>query len=60
MNIKMAINTYQSTIESKNKLSKQAEQKQNHRYGKHQDGGQWGGGSGRMKENVKELRSTNW
>ena len=26
----------------KNKLSKQAEQKQNHRYGDHWDGGQWG------------------
>ena len=34
MNIKMAINSQLSTIESK-KLSKQAEQKQNHRYGDH-------------------------
>ena len=56
----MAINTYQSTIESKNKLSKQAEQKQNHRYGKHQDGGQWGGEPGGVGEKMKGLRSTNW
>ena len=32
MNNKMAINTYLSTIESKNKLSKQEEQRQNHGY----------------------------
>ena len=44
MNIKMAISTYLSTIESKNKLSKQEEQRQNHGYGEHFDGCQMGGG----------------
>ena len=44
MNIKMAINSQPSTIQSKkNKLSKQAEQKQNHRYGDHLEGYQLGG-----------------
>ena len=38
MNFKMAINSQLSTIESKNKLSKQTEQKQNHRYGDHLEG----------------------
>ena len=38
----MAINTYLSTIESKNKLSKQ-EQRQNHGYREHFDGCQMGG-----------------
>ena len=42
MNNKMAINTYLSTIESKNKLSKQ-EQRQNHGYREHFDGCQMGG-----------------
>ena len=32
MNNKMAINTYLSTIESKNKINKQATQRQNQRY----------------------------
>ena len=32
MNNKMAINTYLSTIESKNKVSRQDEQRQNHGY----------------------------
>ena len=41
MNIKMAIN---SQLNLKNKLSKQAEQKQNHRYGDHLEGYQLGGG----------------
>ena len=35
MNIKMATNSQLSTTEPKNKLSKQAEQEQNHRYGDH-------------------------
>ena len=35
MNSKMAKNTNLSTIESKNKLSKQAKQRQNHGYGEH-------------------------
>ena len=60
MNNKMAINTYLSTIESKNKLSKQEEQKRNHRYGEHRDGNWWGEPSGEMAEKVKGLRCTNW
>ena len=43
MHIKMGINSQLSTTESK-KLSKQAEQKQNHRYGDHLEGYQLGGG----------------
>ena len=38
MKIKMVVNSQISTIESKNKVSKQAEQKQNHRYGDHLEG----------------------
>ena len=38
MNNKMAMNTYLSTIDLKNKLSKQEEQRQNHGYGEHFDG----------------------
>ena len=48
MNIKMKTNSQLSTTESK-KLSKQAEQKKNHRYGDYLEGyqlegeeGQWG------------------
>ena len=44
----------------KNKLNKQAEQKQNHRHGEHWDGSQLGGDSGGMGEMVKGLRSTSW
>ena len=44
MNIKMTINSQLSTIESKNKLSEQAEQKQNYRYGDHLEGYKLGGG----------------
>ena len=55
----MAINLQLSTIEFKKQTSKQAEQKQNHRYGEHWDGGQCGGGSDGMGEKVKGLRSTN-
>ena len=43
MNVKMAKNSQLSTIESKNKLSKQAEQKQDHRCGDHLEGCQLGG-----------------
>ena len=56
----MALNSQPSTTESKIKLSKQAEQKQNHRYGGQWDGGQLEGESGRMGEKMKVLRSTNW
>ena len=52
MNIKMATNSQLSTMESKNKskLSKQAEQEQNLRYGDHLEGYQLGGGSERMRK----------
>ena len=59
MNNKMAINKYLSTIEYKNKLSKQVEQIQNHRYGEHFDGCQMGGWCGVMGEEVMGLRSKN-
>ena len=58
MNNRMAINTYLSTIESKNKLSKHV-QRQNHGSGEHFDGCQVGGGVGEMGEEVRELGSTN-
>ena len=41
-----------------NKLNKQAEQKQNHRYGDHLEGYQLGGRRGQMGEKVQALRST--
>ena len=46
MNSKMTTNTQLLTTEpkNKNKLSKQLEQKQNHRNGDHMEGYQWGGG----------------
>ena len=47
MNIKMAMNSQLSTTEPK-KLSKQANQKQNRRYGDHLEGYQLGGGRRRM------------
>ena len=49
MNNKMAINTYLSTIEPQNKLSKQEEQRQNHGYRERFDGcqmGEWYKGMG--------------
>ena len=50
MNIKMATHSQLSTIESKNRLSKQAEGKQNHRYGDHLEGYQlWGKGENEGK-----------
>ena len=60
MNIKIAINSQLSTIEcKKNKLSKQAEQKQNHRYGDYFEGYQFGGRRGRMGDKVQGLGSMN-
>ena len=59
MDIKMGVNSQLSAIESK-KQTKQAEQKQNHRYGDHLEGFQSEGGSGRIGEKVQGLRSTNW
>ena len=55
MNNKIAINTHLSTIESKNKPSKQ-EQRQNHGYGEFFDGCQMERVCRRM---VRGLRSTN-
>ena len=43
----------------KNELSKQLEQEQNHRNGDHMEGYQWGGGGGRMGEEVHGIRSIN-
>ena len=58
MNIKMATNSQLSTTESKNnKLSKQAEQEQNHRSGDHLEDHQLGGERGRIGEKVQGLRS---
>ena len=60
MNIKVAINSQLlKQLNLKSKLSKQAEQKQNHRYGDHLEGYQLGGGRGRMGEKVHGLKSTN-
>ena len=47
MNNKIAINTYQQ-LNLKNKLNKQVEKKQNHRYGDYSKGYQLGGGRGEM------------
>ena len=60
MNKNMAINAYISTIVSKKKKTKQAEQKQNHRYRQHVDGFHMGPGSGEWLEKLKGLRSTHW
>ena len=49
---------YVSINNLKNKLSKQAEQKQNHRYGELVDGNQMGGETGEIGEKVKGLKST--
>ena len=60
MKNKMAeIQIYQQ-FNLKNKLSKQAEQEQNHRYGDHLEGYQLGRGKRRMEVKVRRLRSTNW
>ena len=55
MNNKMAINTYLSTTESKNKLSKQ-EQRQNHGYRVCFDGCQIRRGWGGKEEELRGLR----
>ena len=44
----------------KNKLSKQADKKQNHTYGDHLEGYQLGRGKERMEGKVQGLRNTNW
>ena len=57
MNSKTTTNSQLPTTESKNKLSKQLEQEQNHRNGDHMEGYQWGGAGERMGENVEGIRS---
>ena len=59
MNIKMAINSHLS-LNPNDKLSKQAEQEQNHIYGDHLEGYQLGEGRGIMGGMVQGIRSTNW
>ena len=57
MNIEMITDSQLSTTESKNnknKLSKQLEQKQNHRHGDHMEGYQWGGGGGEWGKSYRE------
>ena len=58
MNNTMAINTYLSQSNLKNKLSKE-EQRQNHGYGEHSDDCQMGWGFGGMYKKARGLRSTN-
>ena len=60
MNIKMTTNLLLSTTESKQqqqKLSKQPEQEQNHRYGDHLEGYQLGRGKGTMGAKMQGLKS---
>ena len=54
----MAINTYQQ-LNLKNKLSKQEEQRQNHRYRERLVVARWEGRCVGMGEEVRELRTTN-
>ena len=54
----MAINS--QLVNLKNKPSKQAKQKQNHKYGDHLEGYHLGEGKRRMEEKMQGLRSTNW
>ena len=60
MNIKMAIISQLSTIESEKQTKKQAEQKLNHRYGDHLQGYQLGGGRGRMGGKGAAIKKYNW
>ena len=60
MNSKMKTNSQPSTNEAKktkNQLSKQLEQEQNHRNGGHMEGYQWGGRGGQWGEKVQEIGS---
>ena len=51
----MAINSQLSTIEAKNKLSKEEETKQNHKYGVHLDGGtSWEGEGGEWGKRCRD------
>ena len=61
MNSKIT-NNYQELnlkTKTKNKLSKQLEQEQNHRNGDHMEGYQQGGGGRRIGEKVQGIRSIN-
>ena len=60
MNIKMTTNSQLSTTEpkkQKQKLGKQLEQEQDHRYGGHLEGYQLGGGGVRVEEKIQGKRS---
>ena len=64
MNSKMTTNsqllrTKPKKQTNKNQLSKQLEQKQNHRNGDHMVGYQWGSGRGREGEKVQRISSIN-
>ena len=61
MNSKMTTNSKLPTTEPKNKskLSKQLEQKQNHRNGDHMEGYQWGSREGIEGEKVQGISSIN-
>ena len=60
MSSKVTTNSQLSTTEPKKKnLSKQLEQKQNHKNGDHMEGYQQGRERGRMRKKVKEVRSIN-
>ena len=52
-------NHQQLNQKNKNKLSKQLEQKPDHRNRNHMEGYQWGVGGGRMVEKVQGIRSIN-
>ena len=56
-----AINNHTEN-KNKSKLSKQLEQKQNHRNGDHMEGYQWGGGGARMGEKYRKRynKKHNW
>ena len=58
MNGKMTTNSQLSTTEpKKQKLSKQLQQKQNHRNADHMEGYQQGGGRGRMGKKEEGIRN---
>ena len=62
MNSKMTTNSQLSTTKpkknkTKNKLSKQLEQEQNHRNGDPMEGYQWEWGGGEWRERVQGIRS---
>ena len=61
MNCKMTTNhNYQQLHlknKTKNKLSKQLEEEQNHRNGDHMEGYQWGGEEGKCRKKVRRIRS---